>query len=467
MIVNQNYIVGSSSLLHNSSLLKRSLIACSLVSSFFSCENLKQENAPVPTNVILILADDMGLGDLSKVNNSLTETPNLDRLSEESVFFTNAYSASAVSAPARAALLTGRYPHRTGCVTLNPHRFPELCRIKKEEITIANIFKNNGYKTGLIGKWHTGMGEDFHPLNRGFDVFEGFIDHLAVPSYFNYTLNIQGKDYFFDNKYLTDDLTNRAIDFIRNNKEYPFFLHLAHYAPHRPLNAPDSIIEKYILKGLDKNIATVYAMIEIMDNGIGELIKELERLKLRDNTIIIFTSDNGPDPIVGERYNIGLKGTKYEVYDGGIRVPFIFNWPKNVDPMVNNELIHFTDIFPTLVEACNLSIPEDLKLDGGSFLGLLTGKEYLLPEIRIWQWNRGIPYYTHNAAIRKGDWKLVRPPMSINIPETESTVKLQLYNIAEDPGEKVDLSDKYIQEYQTMKVLLEQKFRELEFDRLN
>ncbi|MEZ5104088.1 MAG: sulfatase-like hydrolase/transferase [Draconibacterium sp.] len=424
----------------------------------------KEENLP---NVILILADDMGMGDISKFNNGLTRTPNLDKLVEESIYFNNAYSGAPVCAPARASLLTGQYPHRTGCLTLNMERFPELSRLKPEINTIADYFRDKRYATGLIGKWHCGMGEDFHPLKRGFDEFEGFINPSLVKSYFEYTLDIEGKTQLFNNKYLTTDLTDRAISFIKRHRDEPFFLHLAHYAPHRPLSAPDSLINYYKEKGFNKNSATIYAMIEIMDKGIGLVIKELEKLNLRKNTIIIFSSDNGPDPLTGNRFNQNFRGGKYTIYEGGIHVPFIFCWPEKIKPGFNNELIHFTDVLPTLADICGLTVPDDARLDGGSFYGILSNQEYKLPSIRVWQWNRGVPYYAQNVAIRMGDWKLVRPPVSTDIPEEESSQKFELYNISNDPNEENNLIDQNFQEYSTLKVLLEQKCRELEFDRLS
>jgi arylsulfatase A len=332
---------------------------------------------------------------------------------------------------------------------------------------MANYFQDKGYITGLVGKWHCGMGKDFHPLKRGFDEFEGFIDPFLIKSYYEYTLDMNGNAHQFKNKYLTDDLTDRAISFIRSHKDRPFFLHLAHYAPHRPLSAPDSLINYYQGKGLNKNIATIYAMIEIMDKGIGLLMEELEKLNLRKNTIIIFTSDNGPDPVTGERFNQNLKGTKYTIYEGGIHVPFIFCWPGKIKPEYNDQLIHFTDVLPTLADICKLTIPEWVELDGESVYGILFNQESKLREIiRVWQWNRGVPYYTYNAAIRMGDWKLVKPPINNDIPEEESTLKPELYNIVNDPQEKNNLIDQNREKYLTLKVLLEQKCRELEYDRL-
>ncbi|MEM9481072.1 MAG: sulfatase-like hydrolase/transferase, partial [Verrucomicrobiota bacterium] len=376
--------------------------------------------AAKPPNVILILADDMALGDMSCFNGGVSRTPNLDRLKEESVWFHQAYSASPVCAPARAALLTGRYPHRTGVVTLNMERFPALTRLKTDEVTMADVFRANGYVTGLIGKWHLGIGRDFHPLSRGFDEFEGFIGHLHVPSYFDYVLDIGGETKAFPDRYLTHDLSERAVKFVQRHREGPFFLHLAHYAPHRPIEAPDDKIQPYLEKGLDEETATVYAMIEVMDEGIGELLEELERLKIAENTIVVFASDNGPDSLVKERFNVDLLGTKYLVNEGGIRVPFMVRWKGQLAPDEVHEMIHFIDVLPTLGELCGLKLPIKMPLDGSSFAPLLRGQEWKGAEYRFWQWNRGLPRYSHNAAVREGDWKLVRPFVTKNMPKGNS-----------------------------------------------
>ena len=250
-------------------------------------------------NVILILADDLAIGDLSCFNDGLTRTPRLDTLVSEGVYFNHAYAGSPVCAPSRAALLTGRYPHRTGSVTLNQIQFPELTRLHLDEVTLADRFSAVGYATGLVGKWHSGPGEAYHPLKRGFDEFVGFNDGTDIETYFQYQLDVQGTYQSFDGPYLTDELTDRAIDFVNRHRGNPFFLHLAHYAPHRPLSAPRELIDFYLAKGLDENIATVYAMVEIIDRGIGRLLDELQRLGLEEKTLILFSSDNGPDPQVG------------------------------------------------------------------------------------------------------------------------------------------------------------------------
>ena len=439
-----------------------SALAVALLAMFATSPAHAAERGP---NVILILADDMAVGDLASLNGGITRTPNLDRLKSESVWFNQAYSASSVCAPARAALLTGRYPHRTGAVTLNMEKYPKLCRIRKDETTMADIFKANGYATGLIGKWHSGLGEDYHPLKRGFDEFQGFIGATHVKTYFQYQLDLQGDTHHFTDKYLTEDLSARALDYVRRHREHPFFLHLAHYAPHRPMSAPEDRIQPFLDAGFDPQTATVYAMIEIMDEGIGQLLDELNRLDLTRNTIVIFASDNGPDPVIHSRFNLDLRGTKYEVHEGGIRVPFMFRWTGKYEKALREDPVHFTDVLPTLIELCDLKLPKPLALDGASFVPALEGKAAELPEHRFWQWNRFRPLYGHNAAVREGPWKLVRPFVTRNLPKGDSDLPPALYDLSTDPSEANDVSAEHADRTKRMNTLLDAWCKEVEADR--
>lgn len=418
-------------------------------------------------NVIFILADDMAIGDISYYNHGITDTSNIDKLIEDGVVFSQAYSSAPVSAPARASLLTGLYPHATGCVTLNLQRYPELTRIKKSVPTLADVFRDNGYVTGLVGKWHCGIGEGYHPLDRGFDVFEGY-HGFDLKTYNDYYINIGKKKKRVTNLYLTDDLSERAIQFVRKYKDRPFFLHLAHSAPHVPLGAPEEVIKKYLDKGIDRDVATIYAMVEVMDRGIGELVQELKQLDLWENTIVVFSSDNGPDPSFKGRYNMEHKGAKYTVNEGGIHVPFVLTWGDVYKKKVDS-LIHFTDVLPTLVELCQLNDTIIDKRDGISFANYIVNKKEnaagLFPH--FWQWNRGVPFYSHNAAVRLGEWKLVRPYITNSLVFEESVQRPELYHIQKDPAESVDVSDDNPIIYNNLRVLLEQWSREVENRRLN
>ncbi len=425
-----------------------------------------ESRATKPPNVVLILADDMTLGDFSSRNNGLSHTPNLDRLAQESVWFDQAYSASCVCAPARAALLTGRYPHRTGVVSLNMNRYPEFTRLKHEETTLAESLKSHGYATGLIGKWHCGAGKEFGPLHHGFDEFEGFSGSQDL-SYFRYSLTVNEKHKDVTDQYLTDDLSDRAIEYIRRHRDKPFFLHLAHYAPHRPLEAPAEKVAIYRKKGFDESTATIYAMIEIMDRGIGQLLDELDRLNLAEDTIVIFASDNGPDPLTGTRFNGNLRGTKYEIYEGGIRVPLMIRWKGHFDHRKRSEVVHFVDIVPTVSELCGATHESKFPVDGQSFASLLTGKPSAdKPPIRYWQWNRGKPNYTHNAAVRDGNWKLVRPYVTRHVNPDDSALPPALFNLADDPAELRDLANEHPKRVARMTTQLNQWTQSVENDRV-
>ncbi len=391
-------------------------------------------------NVVLILADDLAVGDLGGSDGRRTRTPRLDELAEQSVRFGQAYSASCVCAPARAALLTGRYPHRTGVVTLNMNKFPELTQLRRDETTIADVLGEEGYVTGLIGKWHVGRSQPYRPLARGFQEAESF-DGSTDPTYYDYWLDDNGKRRKVnDGTYLTDDLSQRAVEFVRRHRDRPFFLHLAHYAPHRPLQAPAETVRRYRDQGFDESTATIHAMIEIMDRGIGRLLDELKDLNIVDDTIVLFASDNGPDPLTGQRYNRELRGTKYQVYEGGIRVPLFVRWPKRLQPGDRDQLVHFVDLMPTILDLCDARVNLPNPLDGKSFTAVLQDDSAEFSHVRYWQWNRGEPNYTHNAAIRKGDFKLVRPYVTRNLNLKDSKLPAVLFDLENDPAESVDVS---------------------------
>lgn len=417
-------------------------------------------------NVIFIMADDMGYGDLSAVNQGLNHTPALDDLYRNSLRLSQAYAASCVCAPSRAGFLTGRYPHRTGCTCLN--EIHGLNHIAVSETTIADLFGASGYHTGLIGKWHCGHEGQFRPEYRGFEHIQAYHPHGM--DYWQYDIDDNGTSVKSDGTYLTDRLTDCALEYICNHHEEPFFLHLAYYSPHRPLQADPKILTKYQDRtDLTEGQKRVYAMIESMDHGVGQIMNLLRETGIENNTILIFTSDNGPDNhevdgISPVRFNMGLRGNKYSVHDGGIRVPMMVRWS---DGMLTNRdehsLFHFVDILPTLCAACDVSIPSILALDGENRLLTWRGEAANNNPVRFWQWNRHYPYPNCNAAMRDGDWKLVysaikgsnqisqanidmiqgRRPYETTRPrmlELGESVLPMLFNLQKDPSEATDLA---------------------------
>lgn len=364
-------------------------------------------------NIVVILVDDMGYGDIGAFGNPDVQTPALDRLAAEGVKLTQHYSGSCVCAPARAALMTGRYPHRTGAIDTLEGR--GLDRLALREVTIANILKSSGYATGLIGKWHLGaLDPRYHPNARGFDEFAGF--RGGWQDYYQWRLDYNGSFRQADGRYLTDVFTEEAVQFIRRHKDRPFFLHLTYNAPHHPLQAPEDDVAPFTAMGkFSKGVSLIYAMNRRMDKGVGRIVEELERLGLRDDTLLLFTSDNGPqfggrDEMSTTRYNGRFNGSKGNVYEGGIRVPAILRWPAGLEGRREiHDLIHFTDWLPMLCRAAGVGVPKELDVDGCDALSVLRGEGGQVDTRRFWQWNRYTPLVTCNAAVRDGDWKLLRP----------------------------------------------------------
>ena len=467
-------------------------------------------------NVVLIVADDMGYGDFGCFSDGSVRTPHLDRLVAEGTCFRQHYSASPICAPARAALLTGRYPHRTGAVT--QHEIHGLDRIALREVTLADAFRANGYRTSLVGKWHNGTFDSrFEPNARGFDEFTGFCGGWT--DYYRYYLRQDEALTASSGIYLTDLLTQHAVDYIRRQATSPFFLYLPFNAPHSPFQAPSELVARYRGKGLGRVVATTYAMIERMDQGIGRVLGELDRLGLTSNTIVAFTSDNGPaffnppymleqgEPTFTERYNAGLRGSKGWIYDGGIRVPMLLRRPGFIPAgRFEDSLAHFTDWMPTLLAMAGVQRPGGEPLDGHDLSPLLAGRSLQHEPRQFWQWNFYWPDIGTNAAMRDGHWKLVRPmargtrffrdelcvseedrartaafveadikhkedPRSIrNVLPTprlkpQRPEAPQLYDLAEDPGERVDLAEKHPERVRHMLADLEEWFESVEADR--
>ncbi len=469
-----------------------------------------------PPNVILIVADDMGYGDFGCFNDAAVSTPHLDRLVAEGTCFRQHYSASPICAPARAALLTGRYPHRTGAVT--QHEIHGLDRIALRERTIADAFGAAGYRTALVGKWHNGTFDArFEPNARGFDEFTGFCGGWT--DYYRYFLRRNQSVSASAGTYLTDLLTDEAVGFIRRQRSSPFFLYLPYNAPHSPFQAPAALVAPYLERGLSRIVATTYAMIERMDRGIGRVLDELDDLGLSENTIVAFTSDNGPaffnppymleegEPTFNERFNAGLRGSKGWIYDGGIRVPMLLRRRGFVPPgQFEDTLAHFTDWLPTLLSMAGVGRDAGEPLDGHDLSPLLEGRALSRQPRQYWQWNFYWPDIGTNAAMRDGDWKLVRPmargtrffrdQLCVSAEDRARTAAFveadikhkedprairrvlpvprlkrqrpeapQLFDLASDPGERTDLADEHPRRVRRMLARLETWFERVEADR--
>ena len=268
---------------------------------------------PSRPNIILILADDMGYGDFGCFNYGASRTPTLDHLVNEGVSLTQHYSASPVCAPARASLMTGRYPHRTGVIDTLETR--GLDRLALRELTVAELLKRSGYKTGLVGKWHNGAYDSrYHPNRRGFDEFAGFSG--GWQPYYQWNLDRNGTISRADGRYLTDVFTEEAIGFIRRHRRDAFFLFLAYNAPHFPFEAHEADAAPYKASGnFTPAVSQIYAMIECMDRGVARVLEALDQSGLADNTIVMFSSDNGPQfggkgEMCTDRFNCGFAGSK-------------------------------------------------------------------------------------------------------------------------------------------------------------
>jgi arylsulfatase A-like enzyme len=320
------------------------------------------QNERKPLNILLIITDDQGWGDLSYHGNELIETPNIDALAHQSVVFDRFY-VSPVCAPTRASLLTGRYHIATG-TTWVTHRMEVM---REEEVTIAEILKDNGYRTGLFGKWHQGKQFPHDPIGQGFDEFFGFKEG-HINNYFDTKLTHNFAEVETIG-YLPDVLTDKAIGFMET--EAPFFTLLSYNTPHSPFQVPDPYFDKYKAKGLNDKDACIYGMVENIDENIGRLMDYLEKSGKIENTIVIFMTDNGPN---GVRYNGGMKGKKADLDEGGVRVPFFIKIPGYFHQLVKPWAGHI-DIFPTLADLLELEIPDDLDIHGKSLKPLMEGEK--------------------------------------------------------------------------------------------
>ena len=387
-----------------------------------TCSSETQEEGNDQPNVILIMTDDQGIGDVGIHGNDSIDTPIQNKLAQEGIRM-NYFYVSPVCAPTRASLLTGRYHYRTGTTWMT--RNGEAMR--SEEVTLAEVFKANGYATGCFGKWHNGAHYPQNPKGQGFDTFTGFCGG-QWNRYYDPDMESGGKKTRLTG-YMTDIITNAAIDFISSNSDQPFFAYIPYNAPHSPFISPDSLFQKYRRKGLSIRNASIYGMIESIDRNMGRILDTLNNHGILENTLVIFMTDNGPN---GDRYTMGLRGRKSSVSDGGVRVPCFFYWKDHFrGGQAIDALTAHIDILPTLTELLNLKAIPTLPLDGSSFASLLTGASDALPD-------RTFYTFSVNRNPFKGS---VRNPTHRLTVSGEQNYRLTL--LKEDPSEKQDLKTQF------------------------
>jgi arylsulfatase A-like enzyme len=413
-----------------------------LLASLLSAFEISAADKP---NVIIVLTDDQGYGDVGFHGNDKIKTPNLDRFSNEGVELRQFY-CSPVCAPTRASLLTGRYFYRTGVI----HTSRGGAKMHGDETTLAEMLKPAGYATGIFGKWHLGDNYPMRPIDQGFDESlvhkgGGIGQTPDLPNdYFDPLLWHNGREHRAKG-YCTDVFFNAAIEFVRVNRNRPFFVYLATNAPHTPLTVADRYVEPYKAMGLDDTTARVYGMVQNIDENLGRLLQTLEQLGLRRNTLVVFLSDNGPQQ---QRFNAGLRGRKGNVYEGGIRVPCFMQWPAALkQPASIDRIAAHIDIVPTVLAACGVKPPADVSMDGVSLLPLLRGELDNWPDRALFfQVHRGLsPQRYHNAAVRTPRYKLLFAPTTFGIERIElpEDPPADLYDLEADPGEQDNVASQF------------------------
>jgi arylsulfatase A len=449
---------------------------------FISCNSRpKQEAETRRPNIVFILADDLGYGDLSCYGQKNFVTPNIDQLAESGIRFTQHYSGSTVCAPSRSSLMTGQHTGHT-FIRGNKEWQPEgQYPLEAEAVTIAEVLRDAGYVTGAFGKWGLGfIGTEGEPDNQGFDEFFGFNCQRLAHNYYPYHLwynnkkvMLKGNEGTGTGQYAPDIIHEQALKFLENNKDKPFFLYYPSVIPHAELFAPEEYMKKYrgkfepekSYKGVDggenyrlgpygsqpESHAAFAAMINVLDDQVGELVSKLKELGVYENTVIFFSSDNGPhleggaDPDYFDSNGI-FKGYKRDLYEGGIRAPMIAVWKDKIEAGgKTGHISAFWDVFPTVCDITGTRAPENI--DGISFLPTLlnNNKQQKKHDYLYWEFHEK----GGRQALRKGDWKLIK----YNVFDHEKTTT-ELFNISEDPAEENNLSEEYPEKVKNLTEIL-------------
>ncbi len=444
------------------SMLLFGITACLLV----SCETKSEKSVPSKPNIIFIMADDLGYADIGPYGQTKIQTPNLDKMAEEGIRFTQHYAGNTVCAPSRCALMTGMHMGHAeirGNAQSEPHG---QAPISAETVTVSELLKTAGYETALIGKWGLGIEDSSgDPLKKGFDDYYGYLDQVLAHNYYPEYLLRNGKKEILRNKVVYQDSTawhkglgsyseeqvdyshdlfvEEALGFLKKEREAPFFLYLALTIPHDNGEAPEGFrmevpeLSPYENQTWSRETKAYAAMITRMDKGIGQILAQLKEQGLDNNTLVVFTSDNGPMP--SEEFteffdsNGPLKGGKRDLYEGGIRIPFIARWPDTIKS--NTESGHigaFWDFLPTACEIAGIEPPKNI--DGISYLPSLLGKheEQKKHEYLYWEF----PERGYSIAVRQGKWKAVKRNL-----KNDPNASVELYDLEKDLGEQMNIAN--------------------------
>ncbi|MCG9793139.1 sulfatase [Flavobacterium algicola] len=413
----------------------RSIILMSFFVGFITVNsNAQQQEKP---NIIIIMADDMGYGDLSSYGSKLINTPNLDKLASEGIKFTDFHSNGSVCSPTRAALLTGKYQQRVGIDGVITAKNDRDAGLEPSEKTFAESMKEAGYVTGMFGKWHVGYQTKFNPINQGFDEYIGYVSgnvdyhsHIDQEGYEDWWTGVKLQK---ETGYSTDLITEHAVNFISRHKEEPFVLYIPHEAPHGPFQGRTSAPERDSTdKGTQskkqlsqEELDLVYKeMVEVMDEGVGKVMATLKKLNLDKNTFVFFCSDNGGIEKVGS--NGGLRGYKSTLFEGGHRVPAIAWYPSKIKKNQVNADVYLTmDLYPTIMDIAGAAKP--INIDGISFKNQLFNNKPVIARELFWG-------YIGRKAMRKDNWKMI-----LNGKDAEPL----LFDLKQDIGETTNLAKQY------------------------
>ena len=449
--------------------------------ALLSAPGLAQAQTKEKPNILIILADDLGYGDLGCYGHPTIRTPHLDKLAQEGTRFTQCYAAAPVCSPSRAGILTGRIPTRSGIYTWIAAGNP--MHLQTSEVTLATLLRQAGYRTAQVGKWHLNgqfnSKEQPQPGDHGFDHWFS-TQNNAGPTHENpKNFARNGKLVGRQEGFSCQVVANEAITWLKESGTKPFFLHVCFHEPHELVASPADLVASYP-KARSADQAQYFANVTNMDLAIGRILDALDKLGLADNTIVFFTSDNGPETL--DRYpnarrshgSAGLlRGMKLWLYEGGIRVPGIMRWPGKTRPgQTSDEPLWSLDLMPTLCRAAGAKVPADRAIDGSDFLPALENKQIARKTPLFWHYYRALG--ANQAALRDGDWVILAactplsqgPGASLLPGDMEAIKKAQprafeLYNLRTDPGQTKDLAKQESERLQRMSARLLALYREV------